>query len=81
MVELTIDEKVQESRRMAALRKEQLCSAALARNAGEIDADEWDGFAARYAAAVREWQVLTHMAMASRPALTETTRGETWVQN
>lgn len=81
MVELTIDEKVQDARRMAALRKEQLCSAALSRNAGEIDANEWDGFAARYAAAVREWQVLTHIALANKPALTETRRGETWVQN
>jgi hypothetical protein len=79
--ELSLDQKIQEARRVVLLRQEQLHAAALTRDAGEIDQEEWDGFAARYAAATREWRVLQHIALANRPAMTETGRGETWVQS
>lgn len=81
MAELTIEQKVQEARRVVLLRQEQLHSAALSFDAGEIDSEEFHGFAARYAAATRDWRVLQHIMLVNRPAITETTRGETWVQS
>lgn len=80
MTDLTLEQQLQEARRIVMLRQEQLHSAALSFDAGEIDQESWHGFAARYAAATREWRVLQHVMLAQRPAITETTRGETWVQ-
>ena len=81
MTEQPIEKRVQDARRVVLLMQERLLAAALSRDAGEIDQDELDGFAARYAAATREWRVLQHIMLASKPAITETARGETWVQN
>lgn len=71
---------IQEALRVVKLRAEQMASAALCRDAGDIDSEDWDGFAARYAAAVRELRVLQHIRMTEQPALAETKRGRTWVQ-
>lgn len=76
----TMQNRIQEARRIVNVRQLQMHAAALTRNAGEISQDEWDGFAARYAASVREWQVLQQIEMNERVAVTETARGETWVQ-
>ncbi len=78
--ELTLEQRVVEAKRIVQLREQQMHSAAMSRDAGEIDSLDWDGFAARYAAAVREWQVLQHIKMTQQPAMTETLRSSTWVQ-
>lgn len=78
--EPTLHERLAEAKRVIKLRAEQMSSAAMCRDAGEINQDEWDGFAARYASAVREYRVLQHIEMAERPVLAETRRGATWVQ-
>ncbi len=72
--------QIAEAERLMQLRGMQLTMAAMYRDAGDIDQDDWDGYAARYAAAVRELQALKYQTMAGRDALGETTRGETWVQ-
>ena len=77
---LTTEQSLIEAMRLVKLRQEQLHSAALSRDCGDIDGEDWDGFAARYAAAVREWRVLQHIQMAEQPAVAETKRGGTWVQ-
>lgn len=69
-----------EMRRIVKLRSQQMEAAALCRDSGEIAGDEWDGYAARYAAAVRELRVLQHLKATQQPAMAETRHGETWVQ-
>lgn len=69
-----------ETKRVLELRELQLRSAALARDAGEIDDEKLSEYAIRYAAACREWMVVKHIKGYETPALTETARGETWVQ-
>lgn len=71
---------LEEALRIVKLRAEQMASAALCRDAGELDGEEWDGYAARYAAAVREYRVLQHIRSTQQPALVETRHGGTWVQ-
>lgn len=78
--ERTTEQMLDEMRRMVKLRAAQMESAALCRDAGDIDSEDWDGYAARYAAAVREFRVLQHVRMREREAIVETRRGETWVQ-
>jgi hypothetical protein len=78
--DITMAQKIAEAERMVQLRSMQMTMAAMYRDAGDIDQDDWDGYAARYAASVRELQVLQYQTMAGREALAETTRGETWVQ-
>lgn len=77
---MDLDTRIADAKRTVSLREMQMQSAALARDAGEIDQNEWDGYAARYAAAVKEWRALQYHRAAFQPALTETARGETWVQ-
>jgi len=69
-----------EMKRIVRLRAQQLEAAALSRDAGEIASEEWDGYAARYAAAVREYRIMQQVKINEQPALAETRRGETWVQ-
>ena len=71
---------IDEANRIVKLRAEQMAAAALCRDAGDIDAEDWDGYAARYSAAVRELRVLQHVRFTQRPALAETRHGETWVR-
>lgn len=78
--DLPIDLRVQDAKRAVELRAMQMQAAALARDEGDIGQDEWDGFAARYAAAVKEWRALQFYRAVHRPAVAETTRGETWVR-
>lgn len=81
MSDITETQKMlEEALRIVKLRAEQMASAALCRDAGDIDGEDWDGYAARYAAAVREYRVLQHIQTTQRPAMAETRRGETWVQ-
>lgn len=68
-----------ETKRILELRELQLRSAALSRDAGDIDADQLSEYAVRYAAAVREWMAIKHYRLYETPALAETVRGETWV--
>lgn len=75
-----MEKREQETKRVLELRELQLRSAALSRDAGEIDAETLSGYASRYAAAVREWMVVKHVQAYQMPALAETARGETWVQ-
>lgn len=77
---LTLEQRIADANRTVKLREAQMLSAALSRDEGEIDSDDWHGFAARYAAAVREWRALQYHNLTNRPALTETGRGGTWVQ-
>lgn len=79
-MESNTEHLMDELRRIIKLRSQQMESAALCRDAGEIDSLDWDGYAARYAAAVREYRVLQHLHGMKQPALTETRRGGTWVQ-
>lgn len=69
-----------EGKRLLELRELQLRSAALAHDAGEISADQLSEYAARYAAAVRDWMAVKNYRLFGTQALIETTRGETWVQ-
>jgi hypothetical protein len=78
--ELTLEQRVVEAKRVVDLRELQMQAAALAREEGEIDLSEWDAYAARYAAAVKEWRALQFHKAINRPAVAETTRGATWVQ-
>lgn len=78
--EVDYEQKLTSALRIVKLRQEQMHAAALSRNAGEIDNAEWDGYAARYAAAVREWWAWQHYALQHRPALAETSSGSTYVQ-
>lgn len=71
---------LEEALRIVKLRAEQMASAALCRDAGDIDSEDWDGYAARYAAAVRELRVLQHIRATHRAAMAETRQGATWVQ-
>lgn len=73
-------ETLTELRRVVLLRAQQMEAAALSRDAGEIDSEDWDGYAARYAAAVREYRTAQHFHIAQRPALAETRHGGTWVR-
>lgn len=75
-----IEEGLREAMRTVKLREEQLRSAALTRSAGEIGTDEFDAFAIRYAAAVREWHVWQAHALQHRTVLAETYRGATFIQ-
>lgn len=77
---LTLEQRIADANRTVKLREAQMLAAALARDEGDIAQDDWDGFAARYAAAVREWRALQYHHMANKPALAETGRGGTWVQ-
>lgn len=77
---VTMQDRIREARRICNVRQMQMQAAALSRNAGEIDSDEWDGYAARYAAAVREWQVLQQIDINNTEPIVQTGRGETWVQ-
>lgn len=71
---------IEEALRVVKLRAEQMAAAALSRDAGDIDSEDWDGYAARYSAAVRELRILQHVRMTQRPSLAETRHGATWVQ-
>lgn len=79
-IEMTLEQRIADAKRTVKLREAQMVSAALSRDEGEIDQGEWDGFAARYAASVREWRALQHYTLNSKPAIAETVRGTTWVQ-
>ena len=72
--------KIEDAHRTVNLRAMQLTMAAMYRDAGDIDSEDWDGYAARYAAAVRELQALQYSVMNNNAAMAETGRGETWVQ-
>lgn len=74
-----LESKLANAMRLVKLREEQMRAAALSRNAGEIDTAEWDGYAVRYAAAVREWWAWQHHTLQSREALAETHSGSTYV--
>lgn len=78
--DIHMSERIADAERVVQLRSMQMTMAAMYRDAGDIDQDDWDGYAARYAAAVRELQALKYQTMAGRNALAETNRGETWVQ-
>lgn len=78
--DIHIADRIADAERVVQLRSMQMTMAAMYRDAGDIDSEEWDGYAARYAAAVRELQALKYQTMAGRNALAETNRGETWVQ-
>lgn len=78
--DIHMTERIEDAERVVQLRSMQMTMAAMYRDAGDIDQDDWDGYAARYAAAVRELQALKYQTMAGRNALAETNRGETWVQ-
>lgn len=80
LAELTLEQRIADAMRVVNLREEQMRAAALSRDVGEIDQDEWDGFAARYAASVREWQALRYHHLHNTPAIAETHRGATWVR-
>lgn len=75
-----LEQREIEGKRLLELRELQLRSAALAQDAGEISADQLSEYAARYAAAVRDWMAVKHYRLFEKPALIETIRGETWVQ-
>mgnify|MGYP003340253473 CR=1 FL=1 len=72
--------RIADAARMVELRAEQMKSAAMCRDAGDIDQLDWDGYAARYSAAVRELQALRYHVLNGQTALAETKRGATWVQ-
>ncbi len=78
--DIHVANRIVDAERAVQLRSMQMTMAAMYRDAGDIDQDDWDGYAARYAAAVRELQSLKYQTMAGSNALTETNRGETWVQ-
>lgn len=78
--EISLPERIEEAKRVVALRQAQMLMAAMHRDAAEIDREEWDGFAFRYASAVRELQTLQHIVMNGASALAKTERGVTWVQ-
>lgn len=78
--DMSMEQHIAEAKRIVQLRQQQMHAAAMSRDCGEIDQMEWDGFAARYAAAVREWQVLQHHKHIMQPAMAETFRSSTWVQ-
>lgn len=78
--EISLPEQIEEAKRVIALRQAQMLMAAMHRDAAEIDREEWDGFAFRYASAVRELQTLHQIVMNGTEAITKTTRGVTWVQ-
>lgn len=71
--------KLRESLRIVKLREEQMRSAALSRNAGDISTIDWDEYAFRYAAAVREWWVWQQYMLEHRIPLAQTDRGPTFV--
>lgn len=79
-MEPNAEKLMEEMRRIIKLRAQQMESAAMCRDAGEIDSLDWDGYAARYAAAVREYRVLQHLHVIKQPSVAETKRGETWAQ-
>lgn len=74
-----LEKQEQETKRLLELRELQMRSAALAHDAGEIDAAQLSEYAVRYAAAVREWMAIKHYKLFQTTALAETARGETWV--
>ncbi len=78
--EPTMHAQIEQANRTVQLRAMQLTMAAMYRDAGDIDSEEWDGYAARYAASVRELQALQYAVMNNNTALAETQRGGTWVQ-
>ena len=78
--ELEMPKKIEEARRLVGLRQAQMTMAAMHRDAGDIDSEDWDGYAARYAAAVRELQALQYFVLNRNQSLAETMRGPTWVQ-
>ncbi len=75
-----LPDQIIEAKRIVALRQAQMVMAAMYRDAGEIDSEDWDGYAARYAAAVRELQALQYFVLNRNQSLAETLRGPTWVQ-
>lgn len=78
--EMALPERIEEAKRIVELRKAQMLMAALHRDAADIDREEWDGFAFRYASAVRELQTLQHIVITGSGSLAKTERGVTWVQ-
>lgn len=78
--ELSLPERIEEAKRVVDLRKMQMLMAALHRDAADIDREDWDGFATRYASSVRELQAIQHYVLNSNSAVAETKRGSTWVQ-
>lgn len=78
--EVSMHERISEAKRVVDLRCAQMTMAALYRDAGDIDQIEWDCYAARYAAAVRELQALQYHVLNATQAMAETKRGATWVQ-
>jgi len=78
--DVPLHERIEDAKRVVELRKMQMLMGALHRDASEIDREDWDGFAFRYAAAVRELQALQHYVMNASSTLAETKRGGTWVQ-
>ena len=77
---MSLHTQIEQADRTVQLRAMQLTMAAMYRDAGDIDSEEWDGYAARYAAAVRELQALQYAVMNNNAAMAETDRGGTWVQ-
>lgn len=71
---------LEEMKRIVKLRAQQLEAAALCRDAGEIKSEDWDGYAARYAAAVREYRIMQQVKINEQPSMAETRHGGTWVQ-
>ena len=78
--EPTMHAQIEQANRTVQLRAMQLTMAAMYRDAGDIDSEEWDGYAVRYAASVRELQALQYAVMNNNTAMAETQRGGTWVQ-
>ena len=75
-----LQQRIADAKRTVELRAMQMQAAALSRDEGEIDQNEWDGFAARYAAAVKEWRAFQYHKATFQPAMAETSRGETWAR-
>lgn len=78
--ELDMPKQIEEAKRVVSLRQAQMTMAAMYRDAGDIDSEDWDGYAARYAAAVRELQALQYFVLNNQQTMAETMRGPTWVQ-
>lgn len=78
--EITMHDRIAEAKRVVDLRTAQMVTAAMYRDAGDIDQLDWDCYAARYAAAVRELQALQYHVLNARDSVAETKRGATWVQ-
>lgn len=82
MLEMSMEQcevQLREAMRVVKLREEQMRSAALCRSSGDIGSLDWDEYAARYAAAVREWWYWQQYMLQHRIPLAQTDRGPTFV--